>query len=67
MRSDRQDRLAYKTLDWAFGGARSEMGARHHRQIRSVVLETKAENRESGGKKRSRFWGLGPVWARRFG
>ena len=56
--------LCLETLQWAYSSKR-EMSQRQYREIRSAMREAKHENYESPGRRRSRFWGLGPKWARR--
>lgn len=57
------DALALDTLEWAFSGRRF-MGQQQHREVRQVITESRSENRESRGRRRSRLWHLGPKWAR---
>ena len=63
MKGATQDALAYGALEWAFGS--SAMTPRQHRQIKAVAREAKIQSYESRGLRRSRYWGLGPVWPRR--
>lgn len=65
MKPDSQDILAMDTLAWAFSGQR-RMEASQYRQVKAAIRESRSANKESPGKRRSRFWKLGPVWARRF-
>jgi hypothetical protein len=64
MKPENQDALALDALNWAFSGRRDAPLCRR-RQIKAVLTEARAENRETPGKRRSRFWRLGPVWARK--
>ncbi len=65
MRPDTQDAIAADLLEWAFTG-RSRMTHSQQGQVKAITREARAENYESPGKRRSRLWRLGPVWARRF-
>lgn len=57
------DKLAVDTLEWAFSGQR-QMTRQHRKQVRGVLNQVKAENYETGGKRRSRWWRLGPAWGK---
>jgi hypothetical protein len=62
MKPETADALALSTLDWAFSG-RKRLTESQQGQVRAVTKQARIENRESPGKRRSRFWGLGPKWA----
>lgn len=61
MKPENQDALAFDSLEWAFSGKR-DMPARQHRQVKAAISEARSANRETPGKRRSRFWGFGPTW-----
>lgn len=63
MKNENQDALAMSVLEWAFSGQK-QMPRRQHNQVKAVTTQARLENRETGGKRRSRFWGLGPKWGR---
>lgn len=62
----RDDSLAADALQWAFSGKKA-MPPNQREQVGAVIRQSRLANKESEGKRRSRYWGLGPVWARRFG
>ncbi len=65
MKPDTQDGIAADLLEWAFSG-KSGLTQRQQSQVKNITREARIENYESPGKRRSRLWRLGPVWARRF-
>lgn len=59
------DLLAFSTLNWAFGSKpQSRITRRQQREIKNTVRESRLENRESPLRRRLRFMGLTPHWAR---
>lgn len=64
MNTRAQDALVHDVLSDAFAG-KTRMEVRQHRQVRAVAVQARIQNRESAGRRRSRFWNLGPAWARR--
>ena len=66
MKTSRDDQLAMDVLAFAFTGRRF-MPPHQHRQVRQAIRQARAANYESGGKRRSRLWGFGPAWAKRYG
>ena len=63
MKTTHEDVLALEALAFAFSGKRA-MPRGQHREVGAALREAKAESRESRGKRKSRFFGFGPVWAR---
>jgi hypothetical protein len=57
------DTFAIQMLDFAFSGKRT-LPRREHRQLQTTIRQARAANKESPGKRRSRFWGYGPKWGR---
>lgn len=64
-RLDKQDAIAADLLEWAFTG-KTRLSQSQRDQVSGITRRARMENRESAGKRRSRLWRLGPVWARRF-
>lgn len=63
----KQDQLAGDVLAWAFSGNGPKRFTQSQSdKVKQTLREVRAENYESAGKRRGRFWNLGPSWARRF-
>ena len=61
--SMKDDALAFDTLAWAFSGKHT-MPESQHCEVRATIRSARRKNRESAGKRRSRFGGLGPTWGK---
>jgi hypothetical protein len=61
MDSEKDDALALEALEFAYSG-KKRMTGQQHQEVKSAIRSSRIENRESPGKRRSRFWGLCPVW-----